>query len=321
MATEFAVIQTLTTPDNFSEEHYLLGNPDVRAAYEAGKIRSPRGHFDRHGHKRPRYMRFPEKIAALREAKFRRLQPLLRHDMEHKILAGKYDFLSDELRELARIKPTANVSSHAYDKPVVDAINAVPEGGLALDCGAGMRNIYFENVVNYEIVDYDTTDILGVGEALPFVDGAFDLVISIAVLEHVRNPFKCAAEIVRVLKPGGTLQCLVPFLQPEHGYPHHYYNMAPQGLRALFEDSLEIEEQFMTDFIGPIHALVWILASWAKGLEGQTKEDFLDMRVRDFMVGAKALHKAPFVLELPEQKRFELACATQIRARKPIVTG
>ena len=266
-------------------------------------------------------MRFPEKIAALREAKFRRLQPLLRHDMEHKILAGKYDFLSDELRELARIKPTANVSSHAYDKPVVDAINAVPEGGLALDCGAGMRNIYFENVVNYEIVDYDTTDILGVGEALPFVDGAFDLVISIAVLEHVRNPFKCAAEIVRVLKPGGTLQCLVPFLQPEHGYPHHYYNMAPQGLRALFEDSLEIEEQFMTDFIGPIHALVWILASWAKGLEGQTKEDFLDMRVRDFMVGAKALHKAPFVLELPEQKRFELACATQIRARKPIVTG
>jgi hypothetical protein len=33
--------------------------------------------------------------------------------------------------------------------------------GLVLDCGAGLRDIYFDNVVNYEIVDYDTTDVRG----------------------------------------------------------------------------------------------------------------------------------------------------------------
>jgi hypothetical protein len=26
----------------------------------------------------------------------------------------------------------------------------------------------------------------------------------------------------------------VPFLQPLHGYPHHYYNMTGEGLRNLF---------------------------------------------------------------------------------------
>jgi SAM-dependent methyltransferase len=124
----------------------------------------------------------------------------------------------------------------------------LPPSAAAVRRGdAGLRDIYYDNVVNYEIVDYDTTDVIGPGERLPFRDGVFDAVISIAVLEHVRDPFACAAEIVRVLKPGGELVCSVPFLQPLHGYPHHYYNMTPQGLRALFERSLLIPTRVKTD--------------------------------------------------------------------------
>jgi SAM-dependent methyltransferase len=120
-------------------------------------------------------------------------------------------------------------------------IVSLPDG-LLLDCGAGRRPTYYSNVVNYEIVDYDSTDVLGVGEYLPFKDDMFDAVISVAVLEHVCDPFRCATEISRVLKPGRRLICGVPFICPLHGYPHHYYNMTGQGLRALFEDKLEIED-------------------------------------------------------------------------------
>jgi SAM-dependent methyltransferase len=39
--------------------------------------------------------------------------------------------------------------------------------------------------------------------ALPFPDGAFDLVYSVAALEHVPDPARAAAEMRRVLSPGG----------------------------------------------------------------------------------------------------------------------
>ncbi|HEX3450908.1 MAG TPA: methyltransferase domain-containing protein, partial [Isosphaeraceae bacterium] len=66
------------------------------------------------------------------------------------------------------------------------------------------------------------------------VDDAFDAVISVPVLEQVRDPFTAAKEITRVLKPGGKLFCCVRFLQPFHGYPNHYYNMTHVGLASLF---------------------------------------------------------------------------------------
>jgi SAM-dependent methyltransferase len=50
----------------------------------------------------------------------------------------------------------------------------------------------------------------GVGEAIPHPDCSFDLVFSSNVLEHVDNPPKVIAEIIRVLKPGGYAQIVVP---------------------------------------------------------------------------------------------------------------
>ncbi len=48
-------------------------------------------------------------------------------------------------------------------------------------------------------IDYD----VGVGEALPYADAAFDIVVCVDVLEHVSDLEKVVTEIARVLKPGG----------------------------------------------------------------------------------------------------------------------
>ncbi|MEM6890669.1 MAG: bifunctional 2-polyprenyl-6-hydroxyphenol methylase/3-demethylubiquinol 3-O-methyltransferase UbiG [Pseudomonadota bacterium] len=48
-------------------------------------------------------------------------------------------------------------------------------------------------------IQYD----VGVGEALPYADAAFDAVVCVDVLEHVTDLTKVAAEVARVLRPGG----------------------------------------------------------------------------------------------------------------------
>jgi SAM-dependent methyltransferase len=50
----------------------------------------------------------------------------------------------------------------------------------------------------------------GAAEQLPFPDGAFDLVFSHEVLEHVADDRATAAEMVRVARPGGRLIIFVP---------------------------------------------------------------------------------------------------------------
>jgi 2-polyprenyl-6-hydroxyphenyl methylase/3-demethylubiquinone-9 3-methyltransferase len=45
---------------------------------------------------------------------------------------------------------------------------------------------------------------IGVGEALPYADGAFDAVVCVDVLEHVQDLPAVMAETARVLRPGGV---------------------------------------------------------------------------------------------------------------------
>jgi SAM-dependent methyltransferase len=229
---------------------------------------------------------------------------------------GRPDYLTDELRAATRIVDTDRVSANSYDAATLDLIRGCKDV-LVLDYGTGRRDAYHANVVNYEIVAYDTTDVIGVGEVLPFLDDSFDAVLSIAVLEHVRDPFQCAAELARVLKPGGHLLCAMPFLQPLHGYPHHYFNATHQGLSRLFEDRLQIESVEAPPVGHPAFALHWILTRWSAGLaEPDPRELFLNQRIGDLLQQTpNEITNAVFATLTPETAT-ELACGFVLRARK-----
>lgn len=312
-------LNILATKDNFNEAEYFVANPDVAYAVSAGAFPSGRTHFEAYGRREARMLRRCNvEIEEIRRQKLAKLHALFDFNMPHTRRGLKYDFLTEELREATQIVSTENISGWGYDTLAEELINQCSEG-LVLDCGAGRRPVYYSNVVNYEIVDYDTTDVIGVAEKLPFKNGSFDGVISASVLEHVRNPFACASEIIRVLRPGGRLFCAVPFLQPEHGYPHHYYNMAPQGLRALFEGNLEIDSHLVYGATLPVFALRWIVQSWADGLTGETRDDFLSMPLKKLIepMPHHEILAQNWVTGLSEKKNFELACATILCAHKP----
>jgi SAM-dependent methyltransferase len=50
---------------------------------------------------------------------------------------------------------------------------------------------------------------------LPFADGEFDRIVAAEVLEHIPDDAAAIAELVRVLRPGGTIAVTVPRWLPE----------------------------------------------------------------------------------------------------------
>jgi SAM-dependent methyltransferase len=222
------------------------------------------------------------------------------------------NMLPAELYRRCHLKPTDKVSAHPYPVEVIQLINDVRRiGGKVLDCGAGFRSGSDETVVNVEIVDYPSTDVLAVGQSLPFADASFDLVLSLAVLEHVDDPFTCAAELLRVVKPGGKIFCVVPFLQHEHGYPNHFYNMTRQGLRKLFEGKARLLSHEVPTYGAPIYTLCAFVQEYAAGLPAPARAEFEKLTMADVLRLRKNEYwDRSYVRELSAEGNWLLASVT-----------
>lgn len=242
------------------------------------------------------------------QAKAMRISPLLKEGVSKQ---GD-TFLGMSIADFEKIEVTGNVSDHNYDDRALKLIEKHAQG-MVLDAGAGLRSVYYPNVVNAEIVDYPTTDVLAFADDLPFKDNSFDAVISLNVLEHVPNPFAAAEELYRVLKHGGDLYVAVPFLQPFHGYPNHYYNMTTSGLQGLFATGFSNVDCGVLEAGHPIHALTWMLNSYANGLHPKEKEAFTDLRVSDLL---SANTQAAYVKGLSDFAKEELSCVNYLTATK-----
>lgn len=60
---------------------------------------------------------------------------------------------------------------------------------------------------------------------LPFEDNTFDYHLSFEVLEHIDDPFRYFSEAARVVKPGGKIVVVVPFLYRMHGGENNEHRM------------------------------------------------------------------------------------------------
>ncbi len=129
--------------------------------------------------------------------------------------------------------------------------------GLVLNLSAGGTAIQFDNVVEAEAAIFGHTDVVADSHSLPFADDVFDAVIALNAFEHYRNPPQAAAEIRRVLKPGGKVLIRTAFLQPLHEPPYHFYNATRYGVAAWFSD-FETEELHVSENFNPSYALSWM---------------------------------------------------------------
>jgi hypothetical protein len=104
---------------------------------------------------------------------------------------------------------------------------------LVLNVGGGpQRETPGEITLN--IGPFPNVDLIADGQRIPVADGTFDAVFSLAVLEHVPDPQRVVAEMIRVLRPGGYLYSEVPFIFFFHGYPTDYTRFTLEGMKRLF---------------------------------------------------------------------------------------
>lgn len=148
--------------------------------------------------------------------------------------------------------------SPVYEEdPVPKFVRSAAAGAFMVNLGAGTS--VYPRIVNCDGVGYRSVHVVCDLEALPFQDASVDRLLSIAVLEHVKEPERHVAEFRRVLKPGGAMLVFVPFLQPFHASPHDYQRYTEPGMRHLFRD---FDQQVIKVGGGPTSALIWTLQEW-----------------------------------------------------------
>ena len=91
----------------------------------------------------------------------------------------------------------------------IDTYGLQEKKALEIGCGRGAFQNLIEDYVGMDLASSAAQFLVkpfvaGSAEEIPFADGSFDAIWSIAVLEHVQQPEKALQEIVRVLKPGGV---------------------------------------------------------------------------------------------------------------------
>lgn len=144
--------------------------------------------------------------------------------------------------------------------------------------------------------------------ALPFDDDEFDRVVAAEVLEHIPADIQAIQELVRVLRPGGTLAVSVPRWFPEvinWKLSDDYHNV-PFGHIRIYTDA-ELTDKVVKagmDYVGKdyahgLHAPYW----WIKCAVGVTNDNhplaraYHKLLVWEIMKQPKVLQLAGKVLD------------------------
>ena len=156
------------------------------------------------------------------------------------------------LREVARM-----IGAKASPHVLIVGAGEKGVGIGALDEVSGIRQFRTDVYIGENI------DAVADAHDLPFLEGSFDAVVIQAVLEHVLDPYRCVAEIHRVLKPGGVVYADTPFLWPVHMGPHDFSRFSRSGHRRLFRYFTELDSGMSA---GPAVGLVLSIRGFFCGL-------------------------------------------------------
>jgi SAM-dependent methyltransferase len=160
-----------------------------------------------------------------------------------------------KVRAILWAPPVPFLITNRSDRRVQQFVDSMPSNAAILNVGAGYTD-FGPRVINLDIFNSGTTNVIASALHLPFPEGTADLVILQGVLEHVEDATRTISECVRVLKPGGLFYTEMPFLQPYHESPIDLRRSTKPGLATLCAPMVEVESGI---HIGPASTLTWYL--------------------------------------------------------------
>jgi len=127
-----------------------------------------------------------------------------------------------------------------------DALSKLTIDGSILDVGGSKKSGYHELIKGTHTIttgnineSYGTDVIFDAEKTWPFLDESFDGVLFVNILEHLYHYGAAVKEARRVLKKGGVVVGVVPFMFNVHGSPNDYFRYTKSTLMRMF-----IEEGF-----------------------------------------------------------------------------
>jgi len=163
-----------------------------------------------------------------------------------------------------------------------------------LDVGDGMRG--FQSQLTADVESLDLNDIDAADENLtppdilgdvcqPFPDwmhGRYDVVIALAILEHVYDPPAAVANFRKALKPGGRLFLYVPWMWRYHAPKNlvfqDYQRLSRDGMAYLLRD---FDDVTLYPLRGKYSAILNMLKFWKRRVEKPINR-LVDARTSDW---------------------------------------
>jgi hypothetical protein len=143
---------------------------------------------------------------------------------------------------------------------------------VVLYVGSGNMALDDPCVIRMDIKLTPHVDIVADAHALPFLPESVDYILSLAVFEHLRNPFQAAESMYKTLKDGGYVFHDCNFVFAYHGYPHHYFNASLQGMEQVFS-KFRLLQRGVAPYQMPSFSIQMLLLTYLTHTKARETED------------------------------------------------
>ncbi len=143
-----------------------------------------------------------------------------------------------------RYLPNLSESGYSFERALIPRLKAAvremrEENPIVMDYGCGLKpyasifkdfpGLYF----GIDLYKGKRVDVVFDGYRMPVPSHSIDLIFSTSVLEYVEHLPLALSEMGRVLKPGGRVIWVVPFMSHTHGAPFDFHRPTRFGWEAL----------------------------------------------------------------------------------------